>query len=141
LRETGIGAGDLPVVIATASVLRNPTPGELSSFLGLTLENLPQRCFDLLVIGGGPAGLAAAVYSASEGLSTLGVDSTAPGGQAGTSSRIENYLGFPMGISGAELTQRAVIQAQKFGARLTAPCTARSLRENGGYLVVELSDG
>ena len=141
LRETGIGAGDLPVVIATGSVLRNPTPGELSSFLGLTLENLPQRCFDLLVIGGGPAGLAAAVYGASEGLQTLGVDSTAPGGQAGTSSRIENYLGFPMGISGAELTQRAVIQAQKFGARLTAPCTAKSLRENGGYLVVELSDG
>ena len=141
LRETGIGAGDLPVVIATGSVLRNPTPGELSSFLGLTLENLPQRCFDLLVIGGGPAGLAAAVYGASEGLQTLGVDSTAPGGQAGASSRIENYLGFPMGISGAELTQRAVIQAQKFGARLTAPCTAKSLRENGGYLVVELSDG
>ncbi len=141
LRETGIGAGELPVVIATGSVLRNPTPGELSSFLGLTLENLPQRCFDLLVIGGGPAGLAAAVYGASEGLQTLGVDSTAPGGQAGASSRIENYLGFPMGISGAELTQRAVIQAQKFGARLTAPCTAKSLREDGGYLVVELSDG
>jgi thioredoxin reductase (NADPH) len=141
LRETGIGAGDLPVVIATGSVLRNPTPGELSSFLGLTLENLPKRCFDLLVIGGGPAGLAAAVYGASEGLQTLGVDSTAPGGQAGSTSRIENYLGFPMGISGAELTQRAVIQAQKFGARLTAPCAAKSLRENGGYLVVELSDG
>jgi len=76
---------------------------------------VPERCFDLLVIGGGPAGLAAAVYGASEGLQTLGVDSTAPGGQAGTSSRIENYLGFPMGISGAELTQRAVIQARSSG--------------------------
>jgi thioredoxin reductase (NADPH) len=141
LRQTGIGADDLPVVIATGSILRNPTPGELSSFLGLTIENLPQRCFDLLVIGGGPAGLAAAVYGASEGLSTLGVESTAPGGQAGASSRIENYLGFPMGISSAELTQRAVIQAQKFDARLIAPSTAKSLRKNGGYLVVELSDG
>jgi thioredoxin reductase (NADPH) len=141
LRQSGIEAADLPVVIATGSVLRNPTPGELSSFLGLTVENLPQRCFDLLVIGGGPAGLAAAVYGASEGLRTLGVEMTAPGGQAGASSRIENYLGFPMGISGADLTQRAVIQAQKFGAQLTVPCTARSLRERNGYLVVELSDG
>jgi thioredoxin reductase (NADPH) len=81
------------------------------------------------------------VYGASEGLRTLGVEMTAPGGQAGTSSRIENYLGFPMGISGADLTQRAVIQAEKFGARLTVPCTAHSLRNKAGYLVVELSDG
>jgi len=80
----------------------------------------------------GPAGLAAAVYGASEGLSTLNVDMTAPGGQAGMSSRIENYLGFPMGISGAELTQRAVIQAEKFGASLTAPCTAVSLGHRAG---------
>ena len=89
----------------------------------------------------GPAGLAAAVYAASEGLDVLVFESTAPGGQAGTSSRIENYLGFPMGIAGTDLTGRAVIQAEKFGARLTVPCTATTLRNRGGYLVVELSDG
>ena len=141
LRQSSIVPSDLPVVIATGSVLRNATPGELASFLGLTIENLPERCFDLVVVGGGPAGLAAAVYGASEGLRTLGVEMTAPGGQAGTSSRIENYLGFPMGISGTDLTQRAVVQAQKFGARLTVPCRAASLRDRGGYLVVDLSDG
>jgi thioredoxin reductase (NADPH) len=140
---TGFGVlpEELPVVVATGSVLRRPTPGELASFLGLTVENLPERCFDLIVVGGGPAGLAASVYGASEGLRTLGVEMTAPGGQAGTSSRIENYLGFPMGVSGADLTQRAVIQAEKFGAALTAPCTAVSLRDRAGHLVVRLSDG
>ena len=141
LREFGIPAGELPVVIATGSVLRRPSPGELSSYLGLTIESLPGRCFDLVVIGGGPAGLAASVYGASEGLRTLGVEMLAPGGQAGTSSRIENYLGFPMGISGSDLTQRAVIQAEKFGANLTVPCTAVSLRNHAGHLVVRLSDG
>ena len=105
-------------------MLRRPTPGALAEYLGLTLENLPERCFDLVIVGGGPAGLAAAVYGASEGLSTLGVDMIAPGGQAGTSSRIENYFGFTTGIAGAELTQRGLVQAEKFGARLSAPCTA-----------------
>jgi thioredoxin reductase (NADPH) len=141
LREFGVSPTELPVVIATGSVLRRPTPGELASYLGLTIESLPERCFDLVVVGGGPAGLAAAVYGASEGLRTLGVEMTAPGGQAGASSRIENYLGFPMGISGTDLTQRAVIQAEKFGANLTVPCTAASLRHQGGHLVVRLSDG
>jgi thioredoxin reductase (NADPH) len=141
LRGFGVSASELPVVVATGSVLRRPTPGELASFLGLTVENLPDRCFDLVVIGGGPSGLAAAVYGSSEGLRTVGVEMTAPGGQAATSSRIENYLGFPMGISGSELTQRAVIQAEKFGATLTVPCTADSLRNQAGHLVVRLSDG
>ncbi len=141
LQHFSLSASDMPVVIATGSVLRNPTIGELASYLGLTLDNLPERCFDLVVVGGGPAGLAAAVYGASEGLDTLGIEMTAPGGQAGMSSRIENYLGFPMGISGTDLTQRAVIQAQKFGARLTVPCTASSLRNHAGYLVVKLTDG
>ena len=141
LAQFGIAASELPVVIANGSVLRRPSPGELASYLGLTVESLPGRCFDLVVVGGGPAGLAAAVYGASEGLRTLGVDMTAPGGQAGTSSRIENYLGFPMGISGSELTQRAVIQAEKFGANLTVPCTAVSIRNQAGHLVVRLSDG
>ena len=141
LRGFGVAASELPVVIASGSVLRRPSPGELSSYLGLTVERLPERCFDLVVVGGGPAGLAAAVYGASEGLGTLGVEMTAPGGQAGMSSRIENYLGFPMGLSGSELTQRAVIQAEKFGANLTVPCTAVSLRNQAGHLVVRLSDG
>ncbi len=141
LRGFGIAANELPVVIATGSVLRRPTPGDLASFLGLTLESLPERCFDLVVVGGGPAGLAAAVYGASEGLRTLGVEMSAPGGQAGATSRIENYLGFPMGISGLDLTQRAVIQAEKFGATLTVPCIAESLHNQAGHLVVRLSDG
>ena len=141
LRGFGIPANELPVVIATGSVLRRPTPGELATYLGLTIESLPERCFDLVVVGGGPAGLAAAVYGASEGLRTLGVDMTAPGGQAGTTSRIENYLGFPMGISGSELTSRAVVQAQKFGSTLTVPCAAESLHEQAGHLVVTFSDG
>jgi thioredoxin reductase (NADPH) len=141
LRGFGISASELPVVIASGTVLRRPTPGELSSYLGLTIENLPERSFDLVVVGGGPAGLAAAVYGASEGQRTLGVEMTAPGGQAGSSSRIENYLGFPMGISGSDLTQRAIIQAEKFGANLTVPCTAVSLRNQAGHLVVGLTDG
>lgn len=141
LQRFGIAATELPVVIATGSVLRGPTTGQLASYLGLTVESLPERCFDLVVVGGGPAGLAAAVYGASEGLRTLGVEMTAPGGQAGTSSRIENYLGFPMGVSGTDLTQRAVIQAEKFGASLTTPCTAVSLRNQAGHLVVRLNDG
>jgi len=141
VRAFSLEPSDLPVVIATGEVLRRPTPGDLASYLGLTLENLPDRSFDLVIVGGGPAGLAAAVYGASEGLQTLGVDMTAPGGQAGTSSRIENYFGFTTGISGAELTQRGLVQAEKFGAKLSAPCTAVALREESGHFTVELSDG
>jgi thioredoxin reductase (NADPH) len=141
LREFDVTRSELPVVIATGSVLRHPTPGDLAEFLGLTLESVPERRFDLVVVGGGPAGLAAAVYGASEGLSTLGLEMHLVGGQAGSSSRIENYLGFPMGISGRELTQRALVQAEKFGAHLTTPCTAAALHEQCGHLVVTLSDG
>src|SRR5439155_14650199 len=141
LRHFAVSPSELPVVIVTGSVLRRPTPGELAQFLGLTVDSLPDRCFDLVVVGGGPGGLAAAVYGASEGLRTLGVDSVAPGGQAGTSSRIENYLGFPTGISGGDLTQRALVQAEKFGAHLSAPCAATSLRGEAGHLVIGLGDG
>jgi thioredoxin reductase (NADPH) len=141
LRDAGVSAAELPVVIVSGAVLRRPTPGELAEYLGLTVGNLPDRCFDLVVVGGGPAGLAAAVYGASEGLRTLGVDGIVPGGQAGASSRIENYLGFPTGISGADLTQRALVQAEKFGAHLIAPCAATSLREQAGHLVVGFDDG
>jgi thioredoxin reductase (NADPH) len=141
LREVGVTPDDLPVVIAAGWVLRRPTPGDLAEYLGLTLGNIPERCFDLVVVGGGPAGLAAAVYGASEGLRTLGVEMIAVGGQAGASSRIENYLGFPTGISGTDLTQRAMVQAEKFGAHLTSPCAATGLREEGGHLVLSLTDG
>jgi thioredoxin reductase (NADPH) len=141
LSEFAVTPGELPVVIASGSVLRRPTPGGLAEYLGLTIGSLPERCFDLVVVGAGPAGLAAAVYGASEGLRTLVVEMAAVGGQAGTSSRIENYLGFPTGISGGDLTQRAVVQAEKFGAHLTSPCTASSLREEAGHLVIRLSDG
>ncbi len=141
LQHFDLQPADLPVVIVSGTVLRRPTPGGVAEYLGLTVANLPERCYDLVIVGGGPAGLAAAVYGASEGLRTLGVDMTAPGGQAGTSSRIENYFGFPTGVSGADLTQRGLVQAEKFGAYLSAPCTAVSLREDAGHLIVELSDG
>src|SRR2546425_11957535 len=141
LREFAVTPGELPIVIASGSVLRHPTPGVLAQYLGLTIDSLPERCFDLVVVGAGPAGLAAAVYGASEGLRTLVVEMVAVGGQAAGSSRIENYLGFPTGISGGDLTQRAVVQAEKFGAHLTSPCAATGLREEGGHLVVRLSDG
>ncbi|HTK09306.1 MAG TPA: FAD-dependent oxidoreductase [Ktedonobacteraceae bacterium] len=141
LREFSVPPSELPVVIASGSVLRRPTPGGLAEYLGLTINSLPERCFDLIVVGAGPAGLAAAVYGASEGLRTLVVEMAVVGGQAGTSSLIENYLGFPTGISGGDLTQRAVVQAEKFGAHLTSPCLASSLREEAGHLVVRLSDG
>ncbi len=141
LREFAVTPGELPIVIVSGSLLRRPTPGGLAEYLGLTIDRLPERCFDLVVVGAGPAGLAAAVYGASEGLRTLVVEMVAVGGQAGTSSRIENYLGFPTGISGGDLIQRAVVQAEKFGAQLTSPCAVASLREEAGHLVVRLSDG
>jgi thioredoxin reductase (NADPH) len=141
LQQFDIQPGELPVVVSSGVVLRRPTPGALAEFLGSTIGDLPERYFDLVIVGGGPAGLAAAVYGASEGLRTLGVEMVAPGGQAGTTSRIENYFGFPTAISGADLTRRGIIQAEKFGAVLTVPCTANSLRDESGHLVVELSDG
>jgi thioredoxin reductase (NADPH) len=140
LGEFAIMPADLPVVIATGKVLRRATPGQLSEYLGLTAGSLPERLFDVVIVGAGPAGLAAAVYGASEGLRTLIVEMLAVGGQAGSSSRIENYLGFPMGISGGDLIQRAVIQAEKFGAQVTSPCAAVSVQDEAGYLVVRLLD-
>jgi thioredoxin reductase (NADPH) len=141
LREFGITPQELPVVIVTGAVLRRATPGVLADYLGLTVGKLPDSYFDLIVVGAGPAGLAAAMYGASEGLRTLVVEMVAVGGQAGSSSRIENYLGFPTGISGGDLTQRAAVQAQKFGASLSNPCTAVSLIQAAGNFVVRLMDG
>ena len=141
LREFDIAPRDLPVVIVSGKVLRRPTPGVLAEYLGLTIGAMPDGGFDLIVVGAGPAGLAAAVYGASEGLRTLVLEMVAVGGQAGASSRIENYLGFPTGISGGDLTQRAIIQAQKFGASLSSPCTVASIREEAGHFVLRLSNG
>ena len=141
LDEFDMAPRDLPVVIVSGKVLRRPTPGVLADYLGLTVGTMPAGGFDLIVVGAGPAGLAAAVYGASEGLRTFVLEMVAVGGQAGASSRIENYLGFPTGISGGELTQRATVQAQKFGASFSSPCTVRSLREEAGHFVLRLSDG
>jgi thioredoxin reductase (NADPH) len=141
LREFDIASRDLPVVIVSGKVLRRPTPGVLADYLGLTVATMPDGGFDLIVVGAGPAGLAAAVYGASEGLRTLVLEMVAVGGQAGSSSRIENYLGFPTGVSGADLTQRATVQAQKFGASLSSPCTVASLQEEAGHFVLRLSSG
>jgi thioredoxin reductase (NADPH) len=120
-------ADQLPVVVLPGeALLRNPSDPELADALGITEAFDPDKVYDVAVVGAGPAGLAAAVYAASEGLSTIVVESVAPGGQAGTSSKIENYLGFPTGISGPALAGRAQAQAQKFGARLAIarPVTA-----------------
>ena len=108
-------------MITPSSVLPRARPADLGAALGLVRHAAAGRRYDVVVVGAGPAGLAAAVYGASEGLDVVVFDGTAPGGQAGTSSRIENYLGFPDGISGAELTTRAAIQAQRFGALLDQP--------------------
>lgn len=138
----GASPGDLPLVRLPGGIeLRRPSNGELSRTLGIGLE-LPQREeVDLLVVGGGPAGLGAAVYGASEGLDTLLVESTVLGGQAGTSRRIENYLGFPAGISGTELTSRAIAQARKFRARTATPYRASSLEPGDSRHLVRLEEG
>ena len=116
--------------------LTNPSNGELSRALGIGLELAPVEEVDLLVVGGGPAGLGAAVYGASEGLETLVIESAGLGGQAGASRRIENYLGFPAGISGTELTSRAITQARKFGARTGSPYQAVGIETVDGRHVV-----
>ncbi len=131
----------LPLVRLPGGVeLEGPSPGEVSRALGIGLTLAAREEVDLLVVGAGPAGLGAAVYGASEGLDTLVVDGTGLGGQAGTSRRIENYLGFPAGVSGSELTSRAVTQARKFNARLATPYRAISLQPGNGRHAVLLED-
>jgi thioredoxin reductase (NADPH) len=132
---------DVPVAVMGEVVLRRATPGEFAAMLGLTYRSVPGSVTDLVVVGTGPAGLAAAVYGSSEGLNTISLDAVAPGGQAGASSRIENYVGFPNGISGGDLTARAAIQAQRLGARLNAPCEAVGLQTEEAFHIVALADG
>ena len=135
-------AADIPLVrLPGGGELRRPSNGELSRALGIGLELGPREEVDLLVVGGGPAGLGAAVYGASEGLDTLVIESTVLGGQAGASRRIENYLGFPAGISGTELASRAVSQARKFGARTATGYRARSLELGADRHLVRLEEG
>jgi thioredoxin reductase (NADPH) len=142
LRSLGVAPDETPVVILGGTkLLRNPDNAELARIIGLAPPTGPDTVLDLLIVGAGPAGLAAAVYGASEGLDTLAVDAVATGGQAATSSRIENYLGFPAGISGGELAERALIQAEKFGARVTVPAQASGLAHRDGLHVVRLADG
>jgi thioredoxin reductase (NADPH) len=142
LRQFHIRPEETPVVIWKVSeVLRNPTNSDLARTLGLGDELPADERYDLIVIGAGPAGLAAAVYGASEGLKTLVLEATATGGQAGMASRIENYLGFPAGLSGLELASRARVQADKFGASFVVPRAAAGLRRQGTGFVVTLDDG
>ena len=142
LRELGVSAAETPIVMGRHGEFhRNPSIGQFAACAGLTYSLDADHIYDLVVVGAGPAGLAASVYGASEGLDVLTLDALAAGGQAGTSARIENYLGFPTGISGKDLTQNALIQAQRFGARITVPCQARSLGIDGGERVVTLVDG
>jgi thioredoxin reductase (NADPH) len=142
LRRLGVTPEECPIVLlGPGHVLRNPSNTELARALGLRPPSASETTCDLIVVGGGPAGLAAGVYGASEGLSTVVLEALATGGQAGTSSRIENYLGFPAGISGAELAERATIQAQKFGARITVPGEAVGLEALDGTFRVKMREG
>jgi thioredoxin reductase (NADPH) len=135
-------AEDLPMLVSGEQVLRAPTILEAATALNLRAPNKTAKVsWDCLIVGGGPGGLGAAVYAATEGLSTILVDAVALGGQASTSSRIENYLGFPAGVSGSELAERAIAQARRFGLRTAVPERALALRSEQGRYVVELDSG
>jgi thioredoxin reductase (NADPH) len=141
LRRLGLRPQECPIVLlGPGRVLRNPSNSELARALGLRPPTVSDTTCDLIIVGGGPAGLAAAVYGASEGLSTVVLEALATGGQAGTTSRIENYLGFPAGISGGELAERATIQATKFGAGITVPGEVITLERLDGTFRLEVRD-
>jgi thioredoxin reductase (NADPH) len=141
LDAAGVISSDLPALFfEDGTALRNPEPRQVAERLGRSLS-ASLNLYDLVIAGAGPSGLAAAVYGASEGLRTLLLDRHAPGGQAGTSSRIENYLGFPAGVSGSELTRRAVAQAQRLGAELLIPLEVAGVSIDAGYKHLTLSDG
>jgi thioredoxin reductase (NADPH) len=141
LDAAGVGSAELPALFfEDGSVLRNPEPRQVAERLGRSLS-ATFAVYDLVIVGAGPAGLGAAVYGASEGLRTLLLDRHAPGGQAGSSSRIENYLGFPAGVSGNELTRRALAQAQRLGAEFLAPLEVTGVSIDAGYKRLTLADG
>jgi thioredoxin reductase (NADPH) len=142
LREVGVEPSETPIVLAGEQMLRNPSNAQVAVTLGLHVPSRESvRMYDLLVVGAGPAGLAAAVYGASEGLSTLVIDAVAAGGQAGMSTRIENYLGFPSGVSGMELAERAEIQAGKFGAEILVPVEAAGFHRHRDHYGVSPANG
>ncbi|MCB9078033.1 MAG: FAD-dependent oxidoreductase [Anaerolineaceae bacterium] len=131
----------LPVVLlAEGEILPSASPADIAEKIGLRRQ-ATEKFYDLAIVGGGPAGLAAAVYGASEGLRTVMIERQAPGGQAGTSSRIENYLGFPSGLSGSDLARRATVQAKRFGVEMLTPQEATSVRLEGPYRILTLADG
>ena len=138
LTRFGVSQNDTPVVTwGNKLILRNPSDHELADALGIR-RPLQQTTYDLVVVGAGPAGLAAAVYGASEGLNTIVLERVGPGGQAGRSMRIENYLGFPTGITGSQLAERAALQANKFGAQISVPTPATALTFDQAYSVLQL---
>src|SRR5271157_2391310 len=140
LEALGPDAAELPVVLFTdGTKLLNSAPAEVAQKVGFR-THAETSFYDLAIVGGGPAGLAAAVYGASEGLHTVMVEREAPGGQAGMSSRIENYLGFPTGLSGGDLARRAVVQAQRFGVEILSPQEAVGVRTEGSYRIIKLAD-
>jgi thioredoxin reductase (NADPH) len=142
LANHGLGPGDTPVVLMRGGeVLRNPSNGQLARAAGFGTAAVPRKTFDVAVVGAGPAGLAASVYGASEGLATAVIDGMGVGGQIGTTSRIENYLGFPVGVSGEEFAQRSLVQMLRFGATLLVPRTAAGLTGHGDDYVIRLDDG
>jgi thioredoxin reductase (NADPH) len=142
LQRFGVAVTDTPMVMLNGTqVLRNPSNAELARRIGLQAPEPERGVQDLLVVGAGPGGLAAVVYGASDGLTVSAFDAMASGGQAGTTSRIDNYLGFPSGISGAELAERSVIQADKFGVRVAVPAEACTLERRGGLYAVVFDDG
>src|SRR5262249_37424584 len=141
LAAAGLDGETLPVLaLRSGRVLVDPSYADLAEVFGFATEPEAGR-YDLAIVGSGPAGLAAAVYGASEGLSTVAIDAAIPGGQAGTSSRIRNYLGFPTGLSGRDLTNRALEQAWFFGARLVLPREVTAIRPAGLEYLVELAGG
>jgi thioredoxin reductase (NADPH) len=142
LADQGLSPSDAPVVLMRGGeVLRNPSNSQLARAAGLGTAAVPPKPFDVAVVGAGPAGLAASVYGASEGLATAVIDGLGVGGQIGTTSRIENYLGFPVGVSGEEFAERALVQALRFGATLLVPRTAAGLTRHGDDYVIRLDTG
>jgi thioredoxin reductase (NADPH) len=142
LAQNGLGPADAPVVLMRGGdVLRNPSNTQLARAAGIGSGVVPRRTFDVAVVGAGPAGLAASVYGASEGMATAVLDDVGVGGQIGTTSRIENYLGFPVGVSGEEFAERSLVQVLRFGTTLLVPKSATGLTQRGDDYVIRLGDG